>query len=796
MLKRTFIGAATALVLGLGWNGAQAQIPTTAGWHEIPNSHIRSVCAADNGFPQIAATDGCPGITLAWNGGVYDTTRNRLIIWGGGHNDYGGNEIYAVNLDTQTVQRLTDPGLPEAPSTPCMTSVANGTQPNARHTYSGIQYMPNVDRMFVFGGSLFCSNGGFGNDTWTFSFATNTWQNMNPTGTIPDAIPGIVTAYDPNTGLVYLYDDLYFYSYDPKANVFTRLTSTQQPIGYNLNGAIDPKRKKFIMVGWDSVQAAGRVWSVDISSGSTYKLTAVPTTGGDTVVSANYPGVEYDPVTDKMVAWAEGTPNVVYSLNLDTNTWTTQTFSGGPTPVGNGTHGRWRYSPKYDLFVLANSVDANVTTVRLAAGSSTPDTTAPSVPGSLSGTPGTSPNVALTWSAATDNVAVTGYRVYRCTGTSCTPATQIGAPTATSYTDATGSPGATYRYAVTAVDAAGNASPLSAVATVTVAASSSGAVTAGATVTADADYAARCAAPGVIKCVGFDNTTADIVQNVNLWPDGKGTFRAGLDTSQKASGGGSLRFDLPPPPNAGANIAGRWAMDSGTVFGQTFSQNSTFYVQFRIRLSPEMINPASWPNYNWKTVIFHYNTQTCGSIELTTSNYYGNSLAQMDTQCGSQHMYTTLDGSQYNEAPPLLQQQGDFPNCSYGNISPTNCFYFPANEWVTLYYKVHVGTWDQPNSTIEAFEARSGATSYKQWIKVINFPLSCDAAPCSASPGAQQGYNNLTFTPYMTGLDGSIGPSTTAHMWIDELVVSTQPIAVPESSGQAAPMAPGNVLVK
>src|SRR6185312_2833728 len=111
-------------------------------------------------------------------------------------------------------------------------------------------------------------------------------------------------------------------------------------------------------------------------------------------------------------------------------------------------------------------------------------------------------------------------------------------------------------------------------------------------------------------------------------------------------------------------------------------------------------------------------------------------------------------------------------------------------------YKIHVGTWDQPNSTIEAFEALPGSTTYKQFIKVMNMALSCDVAPCSASPGAQQGYNNLPFTPYMTGLDGSIGPSTTAHMWIDELVVSTQPIAVPESSGQAVPMPPSNVAVK
>ena len=39
----------------------------------------------------------------------------------------------------------------------------------------------------------------------------------------------------------------------------------------------------------------------------------------------------------------------------------------------------------------------------------------------------------LTWTAATDNVGVTGYRVERCQGAGCTTFTQVGTPTATSF---------------------------------------------------------------------------------------------------------------------------------------------------------------------------------------------------------------------------------------------------------------------------------------------------------------------------------------------------------------------------
>jgi hypothetical protein len=300
--------------------------------------------------------------------------------------------------------------------------------------------------------------------------------------------------------------------------------------------------------------------------------------------------------------------------------------------------------------------------------------------------------------------------------------------------------------------------------------------------TPEEDFAARCNAAGVVKCVGFDNTTSDIVRGQNLYAAANGQFLGGLDAAQKASGGGSLRFTLPPPPHAGANIAGSWSPSSNDGLGRTFSENSTFYVQYRMRLSPEMLT-NSW-NSSWKTALFHYNQQTCGSLELTTHNKDMSGLVNMYTECGSRHMYTSLSGS-YSESTPLLLQQGDY-NCQYSKESAATCFYFPSNEWVTYYYKIKVGTWDQANSSVELWVARAGSTAYKQIIKVPNMPFSCNTDPCSSSPGKTQGYNNLTLTPYMTSLSNSSGKAgVTSYIWYDELIVSTQPINPP-----------GGVLVK
>lgn len=63
-------------------------------------------------------------------------------------------------------------------------------------------------------------------------------------------------------------------------------------------------------------------------------------------------------------------------------------------------------------------------------------------------------SVQLSWSAASDNVAVTGYDLYR-------DGSRIATVTGTSYTDPSLASGTAYRYAVLAFDAAGHRSPLS-----------------------------------------------------------------------------------------------------------------------------------------------------------------------------------------------------------------------------------------------------------------------------------------------------------------------------------------------
>src|SRR3989344_1578306 len=86
------------------------------------------------------------------------------------------------------------------------------------------------------------------------------------------------------------------------------------------------------------------------------------------------------------------------------------------------------------------------------------DTIPPTQPTNLTATPISQSQINLTWSASTDNVGVTGYKIYRCQGTGCTPTTQLATAPSTSYQDTNLSSATTYTYTVSAYDAANNES--------------------------------------------------------------------------------------------------------------------------------------------------------------------------------------------------------------------------------------------------------------------------------------------------------------------------------------------------
>ena len=108
------------------------------------------------------------------------------------------------------------------------------------------------------------------------------------------------------------------------------------------------------------------------------------------------------------------------------------------------------YTYKVSAFDAAGNVSAQSASAS-ATTTTPPDTQAPTVPSNLIAAAVSTSQINLAWTASTDNIGVTGYKIYR-------NGTQIGTSTAVSYSD-TGLPSSTsYTYTVSAFDAAGNVS--------------------------------------------------------------------------------------------------------------------------------------------------------------------------------------------------------------------------------------------------------------------------------------------------------------------------------------------------
>jgi chitodextrinase len=108
-----------------------------------------------------------------------------------------------------------------------------------------------------------------------------------------------------------------------------------------------------------------------------------------------------------------------------------------------------------DAAVNRSAESAAVQASTPASPPAAPDTQAPTAPANLTATGASPTEIDLTWTAATDNVGVTGYRILR-------DGVAIASTTVTTFRDSGLTSNRTYSYSVYALDAAGNRSPDSA----------------------------------------------------------------------------------------------------------------------------------------------------------------------------------------------------------------------------------------------------------------------------------------------------------------------------------------------
>jgi hypothetical protein len=143
---------------------------------------------------------GTPPTARSMNSAVYDSTANRLIIFGGNPSvGYCFGDLNDTWVLTNADGTTGTPGWTQLSPT--------GGPPSGRARNAAVLDTAN-NRMIIFGGAQECSS--LSNDVWVLSNANGTggtpaWTQLSPTGTPPAARVTSIAAYDPVNNLMIIF---------------------------------------------------------------------------------------------------------------------------------------------------------------------------------------------------------------------------------------------------------------------------------------------------------------------------------------------------------------------------------------------------------------------------------------------------------------------------------------------------------------------------------------------------------------------------------------------------------------
>lgn len=325
-------------------------------WGTLPNSQLST-----SGVQQTFDGSSVDGV-FAYSGAIVNhtglyigatwTPGTFLVVWGGGHSDYGGNEVYAYGpLETNSPawHRLRDR------TEPYPINVArSGSNPVSRHTYNTITYIADGTRNWMFSAGYLVryndANGGVESDRFDFAQASpNTIQPWASRANAPDGM--FLTVHETSSNRVWavpISNGRVSY-YDVAANTWTdSLFKSPMAMPTGASTAIDQSRGLWMLRGTGAIQFFRTNNGVDNDYYTPSTTGTAPTGAGGTL---------WDPIADRFVVW-NGNGRQLHFLSPPATSpyqggnawaWTSTTPSAGATPSSINTsgtvHGRFSYVP-------------------------------------------------------------------------------------------------------------------------------------------------------------------------------------------------------------------------------------------------------------------------------------------------------------------------------------------------------------------------------------------------------------------------------------------------------------------
>ncbi len=394
--------------------------------------------------------------------------RQRVIMWGGyttdtdaGYAPIAGARSYAPaggsgsgTVAAMPLARLG--GVPARDATGRIYSISGQPGTNFRYTAGTPTAVANAwsilpDPPVAFTPSTACFDGSSrvivwaASAVWAFDVNANTWTQL-PTSTVANPRSAVLGA----DGFIYLFSGTGVWTFDPVTNTAGQLGTMafnhdRLPTLLGTDGYV-------YLAGTNDYLSYGAIERIDTRPGATGLPRVASTPTGTTVVQGN-------PWTYQISA--SGKPRPTYSIVRGPSGMTINATTGlvtwTPTVAQVGA--------QFALVRASNSVGAAEQIITFNVLAVPPDITAPTAPTNLVAFNINTNSADISWTASTDNIGVTGYRIfqrrtaYRGRGSAYRVYySQIGATAGTSWHFANQPQCSTRTYYVSAIDAAGNLS--------------------------------------------------------------------------------------------------------------------------------------------------------------------------------------------------------------------------------------------------------------------------------------------------------------------------------------------------
>lgn len=269
---------------------------------------------------------------------IYDTARERVILFGGDPGAPYLNDVWALTLTGTPAWMQLSPA---------------GTKPAGR-TYANVILDPDRDRMVVYGGMPTASTSV--NDTWELSLTgQTTWIQLAPAGPLPEAREGHTAINDQASARMIVFGGA---ASPERASEVSALSLSGSPVwsdvtpggipprprGYH-SAIRDPLRGRMLMYGgWDGSDGIDEVWEMSLDDSPTWTQ-LLPT--GDHPAGRGGHSAVYDPLRDRMLVFGGfmhfGRLGDLWALSMaGPPAWTSL------VPIGAGPEQRAGHAAVYD----------------------------------------------------------------------------------------------------------------------------------------------------------------------------------------------------------------------------------------------------------------------------------------------------------------------------------------------------------------------------------------------------------------------------------------------------------------